>query len=195
MGIYGQPREWYSDFLHLETFEMIKMTWMQTFFTLLNMNKLFISKSSIYWTVISENKGGITRISDIQKYLKTKFPWLQTIFFVLKHQKNMHLEFLCISEVAAGTMTRLHNKFMKAICTLFRIDCVNPRYATQLLIFCQIVTLTITLTLHCSSTMVGGLQHNSHIFISIGISCFCGMGMCAAFAKCNVDTQYFGVIE
>jgi hypothetical protein len=57
------------------------------------------------------------------------------IFLVLKHQKNMHVQFLCISEVAAGIMTRLQYKFMKAICTLVRIDCVNPRYATQLLIF------------------------------------------------------------
>jgi hypothetical protein len=74
MEIYRQPRAGYSDFLHLETFEMIKMTRMPTIFSFLNMNILFISKSSVYWKVIFENKGGRTRISDIQKYLKTKFP-------------------------------------------------------------------------------------------------------------------------
>jgi hypothetical protein len=71
MGINRQPRAGYSDFLHLEIFEIIKMTRMQTIFSFLNMNTLFISKSSVYWKVVSENKGGRTRISDIQKYLKT----------------------------------------------------------------------------------------------------------------------------
>jgi hypothetical protein len=32
----------------------------------------------------------------------TEITRMQTIFLVLKHQKNMHIEFLCISEVAAG---------------------------------------------------------------------------------------------
>jgi hypothetical protein len=99
------------------------------------MNKLFILKSSVYWKVVSENKGRRRRILDIQKYLKTKFPWVQTIFLVLKHPKNMHIKFLCVSENAAGTMIRLHYKFMKTIGTLSRSDQVNPRYATQLLIF------------------------------------------------------------
>ncbi len=87
------------------------------------------------WKVVSEYMGKRRRISDIQKYLKTKFSWLQMIFLVFKHQKNIHIEFICISEVAVGIITRLHNKFIKAICTLARIDCVNPKYATQLLIF------------------------------------------------------------
>jgi hypothetical protein len=98
------------------------MARMQSIFSFLNMNKLFILKSSVYWKVISENKGKRKRFSDIQKYLKPKFLWLQTIFLVLKHPKNMHIEFLCISKVAAGTMTRLHYKFVKAICTLVGID-------------------------------------------------------------------------
>jgi hypothetical protein len=58
IGIYRQPRAGYSDFSHLETFEMINITRMQTIFSFLNMNKLFISKSSVYWKVISESKGG-----------------------------------------------------------------------------------------------------------------------------------------
>jgi hypothetical protein len=67
-------RAGYSDFLHLETFEIIKMTRMQMIFLFLNMNKLFISKSTVYWKVIPENKGGRTRISETQKCLKTKYP-------------------------------------------------------------------------------------------------------------------------
>jgi hypothetical protein len=35
----------------------------------------------------------------------TEITRMQTIFFVLKHPKNMHIEFLSISEVAAGKMT------------------------------------------------------------------------------------------
>jgi hypothetical protein len=32
----------------------------------------------------------------------TEITRMQTIFLVLKHQKNMHIQFLSISEVAAG---------------------------------------------------------------------------------------------
>jgi hypothetical protein len=74
MGIYWQSRAVFSDFLHLETFEMIKMTRMQMSFSFIDMNTLFISKSSVYWKDISKNKSGRTRISDIHKYLKNKFP-------------------------------------------------------------------------------------------------------------------------
>jgi hypothetical protein len=74
MGIYWQSRAVFSDFLRLETFEMIKMTRMQMSFSFIDMNILFISKSSVYWKDISKNKGGRTRISDIHKYLKNKFP-------------------------------------------------------------------------------------------------------------------------
>ncbi len=42
---------------------------------------LFIAKSYL------RSNGGRTKISDIQRYLKTKFPQMQTIFVVLKHQK------------------------------------------------------------------------------------------------------------
>ncbi len=164
---------------------------MQTIFSFLNMNKLFISKSSVYWKVISESKGGWRRISDIQKYLKAKFPWLRMIFLVLKHLNNMHIEFLCILEVAAGIMTKLHYKFMKAICTLVRIDCVNLRYATQLLIFLSNHNFDYHLDFALFINSGGRtwktrwFQHSSHIFISISISCVCGLGLCAAFAKCQ----------
>jgi hypothetical protein len=88
MGIYRQSRAGYSDHSHLETLEMIKMTRMHTMFSFLNMNKPFLLKSSVYWKVISEYKGGRRRISDIKKCLKTKFLWLPTILLVLKHQNK-----------------------------------------------------------------------------------------------------------
>ncbi len=113
----------------------------------------------------------------------------------------MHIEFLCISEVAARTMTMLQNKFMKAICTVVRIDCVNPTYATHLLIFCQIITLTIALTLHCLSTMVGGhkKQNDSNTAASSSSASASAVSAdweCAPpLQNVNVDTQYIGVIE
>ncbi len=95
-------------------------------------------------------------------YDMTEITRMQTIFLVLKHPKNMHIKFLSISEVVAGkrhdfisnqahwsgmtvsTSLRLHNSSF-----FFQIN-------TPLFIFFQINTPTITLTLHCSSTMVGG---------------------------------------
>jgi hypothetical protein len=55
-----------------------------------------------------KSKGGSIRFSDIPKYLTTKITIMQTIFLVLNYPKNMHIEFLCISEVAAGKMTCYH---------------------------------------------------------------------------------------
>jgi hypothetical protein len=34
----------------------------------------------------------------------TEITRMHTIFLVLKHPKNIHIEFICISEVAAGKM-------------------------------------------------------------------------------------------
>jgi hypothetical protein len=55
--------------------------------------------------------------------------------------------------VIAGKKTRFDFELRKAICTLVRINCVNPRKDTQHLIFGQIKALTIIL--HHSSAMVG----------------------------------------
>jgi hypothetical protein len=40
----------------------------------------------------------------------TEITRMQTIFLVLNYPQNMHIEFLCISEVAAGKMTCFHFK-------------------------------------------------------------------------------------
>jgi hypothetical protein len=101
----------------------------------------------------------------------TEITRMQTIFLVLKHPKNMHIEFLSISEVAArkrhdfisnhgkafarwsgmtvSTRDRLHNS------SFFSNQQHTPLH------FFQINTPTFTLTLHCSSTMVGGHEKQS----------------------------------
>jgi hypothetical protein len=101
----------------------------------------------------------------------TEITRTQTIFLVLKHPKNIHIKFFSISEVTAGkrhdfisnqgkafahwsgmtlsTRDRLHNSSF-----FFQIN-------TPLFIFLKINTPTITLTLHCSSTMVGGHEKQS----------------------------------
>ncbi len=57
----------------------------------------------------------------------TKITRMQMIFLVLNYPKNMHIELLCISKVAAGKMTGFHFKSRQAIRTLLQNDCVNQR--------------------------------------------------------------------
>ncbi len=86
---------------------------------------------------------------------------MQTIFLVLNYPNDIHIEFLCTSEVPAGKMTCYHFKSRQALCTLVQKGCVNEREATQLLIFFKINTPTFRLTLHCLSTIVGGHEKQS----------------------------------
>jgi hypothetical protein len=55
---------------------------------------MYILKSSVSWKVSSEKYG--------RECLETEITRMQTMFLVLKHPKNIHVEFLSISEVAAG---------------------------------------------------------------------------------------------
>ncbi len=48
-------------------------------------------------------------------------------FLGFKLPKNMHIEFLCILEVAAGKMTCYHFKWRQAICTLVQNGSINQR--------------------------------------------------------------------
>ncbi len=65
-------------------------------------------KLCTYWSPLYngkpflKNKGGNIWISNIWKYFTTEITRMQTFFLVLKHQKNMHIKFLSISEVPAG---------------------------------------------------------------------------------------------
>ncbi len=79
----------------------------------------------------------------------------QMIFLVLKHPKNMHIEFLSISEVAAGKKHDFISNQHKAFAHWSGMT-VSTRDRLHNSSFFQINTPTITLTLYCSSTMVGG---------------------------------------
>jgi hypothetical protein len=94
-------------------------------------------------------------------------------------------------------MTRFHFELRNAICTLVRIDSVNPRWATQLLIFGQIDTPTFTL--HCSSPIVGGHEKQNNSNTTAMSSSASGVSVdwdCALpLQSDSVHTQYIGVIE
>jgi hypothetical protein len=45
----------------------------------------------------------------------TETTGMQTIFLVLNHPNTMHIEFLCILEVAAGKMTHFYFKLRQDI--------------------------------------------------------------------------------
>jgi hypothetical protein len=79
---------------------------------------------------------------------------------------------------------------------------VNQRKATQLIFFFQINTPTITLTLHCSSTMVGGYEKHSDSNTTTTSSSATASAVSAPdwdiappLQNVRVDTQYVGIIE
>ncbi len=112
---------------------------------------------------------------------------MQTIFLVLKYPKNMHTKFLSISGIVA---VKRHD-FTSNQDNLFAHwsgMTVSTRDRLHNSSFFQIKTPTITLTLHCSSTMVEDMkknwfQLNIYIFINISISGVCRLGHCTTFAK------------
>ncbi len=159
-------------------------------FSFLNMNELFISKSFVYWKVISENKGRRTRISDIQKYLKTKFPWLQTIFLVKtpkKYAYQIPLYFrICCWNNDKVTLpvyeSHLHTG-QNWLCQP-QIYYTTPHFLSNHNFDCH-PDFAIFLNNGGRTWTTRWFWHNSHIFISISISCVCGKIMCATFAKCQ----------
>jgi hypothetical protein len=94
----------------------------------------------------------------------TEITRMQTIFLVLKHEKNMHIEFLSISEVAGKRHDFISNQgkafaHWSGMTVSTRDSLHNSLFFSNQhtpLHFFQINTPIITLTLHCSSTMVGG---------------------------------------
>jgi hypothetical protein len=141
----------------------------------------------------------------------TEVTRMQTNFMVLKHPKNMHIKFLSISEVAArkrhdfisnqgkafahwskmtvSTRDRLHNSsfFFKST------------YSSSFIF--QINTPTIILTLHCSSTMVGGheKQIDSNTTSTSASASASAMSadwdIAPPLRNVRVDTHYVGIIE
>jgi hypothetical protein len=114
----------------------------------------------------------------------------------------MHVEFLCISEVADGKMTCYHFKSRQAICTLVQNDWGSTRDRLHnSSFFFKINTPTIRLTLHCSSTMLGGheIQSDSNTtFTSSSVSASpvsADWDIAPPLQNVRVDTQYVGIIE
>jgi hypothetical protein len=90
----------------------------------------------------------------------TEITRMQTIFLVLKHPKNMHIKFLRISEVPDGKRHDFISNQGKpfAHCSEMTVSTRDRLHNSS---FFQINTPTITMTLHCSSTMVGGHEKQS----------------------------------
>ncbi len=156
------------------------------------MNKLFILKSSIHWKVISENKGGRMRISDIQKYLKTKFPWLQTIFSVLKHQTNIHIKFLCISVFCCWKNNKITLQVYESHLHMgqnWLCQCFTTPHFLSNCNFDYHLDLALFINNGGKTWKTKQFQHNSHVFNSIGISCVCRLGMCITFCKMSALTH------
>ncbi len=128
---------------------------------------------------------------------------MQTIFLVLNYPNDMHIEFLCTSEVAAEKMTCYHFKSRQALRTLVQNGCVNQRQATQLLIFLKINTPTIRLSLHSLITMMGGHEKQSESnTTSTSSSASASTSAVSAdqliappLRNVRVDAQYVGINE
>jgi hypothetical protein len=102
----------------------------------------------------------------------------------------MHIEFLCISKVAAENHLYLGPKWL-----------CQPEIGCTILHFFQINAPRITLTLHCSSTMVGGHEKQSDSNTTATSSSASAWAVCEDWdiapplQNVRVDTQYVGIIE
>ncbi len=121
----GKPGQENWDFWHLKK---IKMTWKTK-------KILYILKSSVSWKDIGEHEGwGYQVFWHSKIFDMTLITKMQTIFLVFNYPKNMHIEFLCISEFAAGKMICYHFKSRQAICVLVQNDWVNIGWEFQFLV-------------------------------------------------------------
>ncbi len=113
----------------------------------------------------------------------------------------MHIKFLCISKVAAEKRNDMFSFQIEAS----RLH-IGPKWLCQPEIgyttpFFHINTLTITLTLHCSSTIVGGHEKQSDFNTTSTYSSASASAVCADWDNApplwnvRVDTQYVGIIE
>jgi hypothetical protein len=104
----------------------------------------------------------------------TKITIMQTIFLILNYPKNMHIEFLCISEVAAGKNDHvIISNQGKPFANWSKMTGSTRDRLHNSSFFFKTNTPTIRLTLHCSSTMVGGhekLSENNTTFTSSSAS-------------------------
>ncbi len=123
-------------------------------------------------------------------------------FLGFKLPKNMHIEFLCISEVAAGKMTCYHFKSGQAICTLVQNDWVNQRLDrlhNSSFFSNQHTHYHIDFALFIDK---GGrtwktkwIQHNIYTSSASASAVSADWDIAPPLQNVRVDTQYVGIIE
>jgi hypothetical protein len=132
----------------------------------------------------------------------TEITIMQTIFLVLKHPKNMHIKFLSISEVAAGKRHDFISNQGKPFAHWSKMA-ESTRDKQHNSSFFLINTPTITLTLHCSSTMVEGhekLSDSNTTSTSSSASASASVvsadwDIAPPLWNVRIDTQYVGITE
>ncbi len=118
-----------------------------------------------------------------------------------KLSKNMHIKFLCIFEVAAGKSHDFISNWGKPFvhCSEMTVSTRDRLHNSSF--FFQINTPTITLTLHCSSTMAGGheKQIDSNTTSSSSSASASAVStdwdIALPLRNVRVDIQYVGIIE
>jgi hypothetical protein len=128
---------------------------------------------------------------------------MQTIFLVLNYPNDMHSEFLCASEVAAGKMTCYQFKSREALCILVSIAVSTRDRLHNSSFFFKINTPTIRLSLHCSIIMVGGHEKQSESNTTSTSSSTSALASAVSadwliappLQNVPVDTQYVGINE
>jgi hypothetical protein len=130
----------------------------------------------------------------------TEITRMQPIFLVVKQPKNMHIKFLSISEVAAGKRYDSISNQGKPFARWSKMT-VSTRDRLHNSHFFQINTPTITLTLHCSSTTVGGHEKQTDSN-TISTSSSASVSVVSAdwdivpsLQNVRVNSQYVGIIE
>jgi hypothetical protein len=86
---------------------------------------------------------------------------MQTIFLVLNYTNDMHIEFLCTSESAAGKNDMLSFQIKASLMHIGPKWLCQPEIGYTTPLFFKINTPTIRLSMHCSITMVGGHEKQS----------------------------------
>ncbi len=99
-----------------------KLKWLQRQKNIVHIEVLCILER--HWWKVRAGVSGFLTFKNIWHDLNYKNA---NNFFRFKLPKNMHIEFLCISEVAAGKMTCYHFKSRQGICTLVQNGCINQR--------------------------------------------------------------------
>ncbi len=115
----------------------------------------------------------------------------------------MYIEFLCISEVAAGKWHVIISNQGKPFAHWSKMAVSTRDRLQNFSFFSKINTPTIRLTLHCSSTMVGGHEKQSESNTTSTSTSASALASTVSVDWLNapplqnvgVDTQYVGIIE